>query len=426
MADKHPTARRWLSFSNSDQAILREESRGILWNALVVPGTLATYYKQGVGGYVLASRRPYVIDPRTPLLQPTSPRADPRASHKTLAHIHDDEVGDIWETGEEVQLETWSPDKWRSTVSSVLAFQTSFQTEAAEKISKYEEMLAGSGMSLDVPVHGPERLIPPYWAVHGSHDPWWQLSLDAIEQGLDEHGPGNLMPVICLRADAEVRTFVDLIQALPPGIDRVFCWRGSWDEAHATDEDVQGWTDTIDTALMAGIEVTNMYGGALSILLTGCGLAGVNHGVGYSESRNEERLGSTGAPPMRYYVPRLRQFLTVPQAQLALDHLRDVETDWDCTCAVCRDRSTILDLSIDELKLHFLLCRRQEFEAAAGDLTEAVSDLRVDAADLLERFDEGRDSTERQLFVRGEALMVWAKALEPFCGSSIPGPHTNE
>ncbi len=44
--------RRWLAFSNSDQRVLSAETHGLLWDALVVPGTLATYYKQGVGGYV--------------------------------------------------------------------------------------------------------------------------------------------------------------------------------------------------------------------------------------------------------------------------------------------------------------------------------------------------------------------------------------
>ena len=88
MADR---GTHWLAFSNSDQQILTERTQGELWDALVVPGTLATYYMQGVGGYVLATRRPFVIDPRTPLIQPAfdedRPRP-PKASHKTLAKIH--------------------------------------------------------------------------------------------------------------------------------------------------------------------------------------------------------------------------------------------------------------------------------------------------------------------------------------------------
>lgn len=415
--------RRWLSFSNSDQQILCEESRGHLWDALVVPGTLATYYKQGVGGYVLATRRPFVIDPRTPLIQPTSPRAIPRASHKSLAKIHDAAVGAAWERGQEVQLEVWTPRRWSATVKNVLDFQASFQSEAAEKIDKYEKMLEGSGMSLDMPVHGPERLIPPYWAVQGPHDPWWALTLSAIEQAAEDHGPDNLMPVICLRPTAPINNFVELIESLPEGIDRVFCWRGSWDEAKATPAEIHGWISAIDSAAMTQIAVTNMYGGALSVLLTGCGLAGVNHGVGYSESRNEERLGTTGAPPMRYYVPRLRQFLPVPQAQQALDLLDDPDESWECQCEVCADRSTIIDLRTEELKRHFLLCRRAEFAAAHEDFEDAVDSVRSDGEQLVQRFSMSDDKPEAALASRGRVLVGWADGLADVAGRWPRSPH---
>ena len=395
----------------------------MLWDALVVPGTLATYYMQGVGGYVLASRRPFVIDPRTPLIQPTSPRAVPRASHKTLAKIHDQAVGELWESGKEVQLEVWTPSRWAATVRSVLAFQASFQSAAAEKIDKYEKMLEGSGMTLDIPVHGPERLVPPYWAVHGCHDPWWSLTLQAIKQAAVEHGPRSLMPVICLRPDAPTERFIELLGELPDGIDRVFCWRGSWDESKATADDIRGWLATIDAAAMAQIEVTNMYGGALSALLTGGGLAGVNHGVGYSESRNEERLGSTGAPPMRYYVPRLRQFLPVPQAQEALDLLAEPDDDWACHCVVCRDLRTIVDLKTEDLKLHFLLCRRAELVAAAEDLQEATDAVRADGQALSERFVGAKEKAERALEARGSVLIGWADGLSDVVGPWPRSPH---
>jgi hypothetical protein len=408
--------RHWVSFSNSDQRVLCEETHGWLWDALVVPGTLATYYKQGVGGYVLASRRPFVIDPRTPLLQPSSlrPRPVPRASHETLAAIHDDEVGRIWSQGREVRLETWNPDRWESAVARVLRFQTSFESQAAEKISKYEKILREAGMELDgFPVHGPDRLIPPYWSVLDQHDQWWGLAHKAVEYAIRDHGPQRLMPVLCLGTDApSPRAFVDLLNELPEGLDRVFCWKGSWDEAHASEEDVTGWLETVDAAAMRGIEVTNMYGGALSVLMTGLGLNGVNHGVGYSESRSERRLGQTGAPPMRYYMPRLRQFLPVPQAQRALENLAEDGDDWRCDCAVCRDRSTIVDLRTEELKLHFLLCRRREFDEARSGIGEAVDALEEDGERLVERFADA-DDARQILAIRGQILVRWATALSP-------------
>ena len=304
----------WLSYSNADQSILREDTRGLFWDGLVVPGTLATYYKQGVGGYVLSRRKPFVIDPRTPLLQPvTINRVVPRASHETLAAIHDPNVASVWAAGGEVELEWWTAERWEAAVDSVLDFETNFERDAADKVAKYDAMLSEIGLSLDQPIAGPDKLIPPYWAVTGVNDPWWTLSLAAIQRATSR--TRKVMPVLCLSPPASPALFSELIEQLPSSITEVFCWRGRWDETDATAADVAGWVQKSSRGAARGMEVLNMYGGALSVYLTGLGLAGVSHGVGYSESRDERRLGQTGAPPIRYYVPRLRTFLPVPQAQ---------------------------------------------------------------------------------------------------------------
>jgi hypothetical protein len=201
-----------------------------------------------------------------------------------------------------------------------------------------------------------------------------------------------------------------LIADLPDGLDRVFCWAGSWDEARATSDDIAGWLGAIDAAAMRGVGIVNMYGGALSVLLTGVGLAGVNHGVGYSEQRSEQRLGKTGAPPMRYYVPRLRQFLPVPQAQRAIDLLVELGDDWKCGCSVCGGRTTIVDLKTHELKLHFLLSRRTEFEAAR-EFDDCLAVLRSQAEELVGYFTEP-EGYGRVLGDRGKVLLGWADALD--------------
>lgn len=406
-------ATQWLAFSNADQRILCEETRGILWDSLLVPGTLATYYKQGVGGYVLARRKPFVIDPRTPLIQTTpSPRPDPRASHKTLAAIHHPEIGTIWEEGAEVNVEMWTEGKWREAVVSVLDFQTSFEVEAAQKIDKYEAILREAGLSLDIPIHGPERLIPPYWAASRVRDQWWTLSRRAIEIAMERHAPDALMPVLCLRTGAAPDNFTELIASLPEELDRIFCWRGRWDEARASVEEIHGWLRAVDYAAERGVDIINMYGGALSVLMTGKGLAGVNHGLGYSESRSEVRLGQTGAPPMRYYVPRLKQFLPVPQAQFALERLSRDSDDWHCDCRVCGGRPSIVDMTTDDLKTHFLLCRAREYEEAR-DLTGALDRLDADAEYLL-GFGFRDDGKEDPLSIRGRAFRRWIRGLRTF------------
>lgn len=410
MADR---GRHWLSFSNSDQKVLSDQTRGELWDALVVPGTLATYYKQGVGGYVLARRKPFAIDPRTPLIQPhDDPRPEPRASHETLAGIHNEIIGRIWAELEEIPVEAWTDEIWAETVKNVLAFQTSFEDEAAEKIDKYNLMLADAGMTieLDEPIQGPEKLLPPYWAIRNVQERWWDLSRRSIELALEEHEADRVMPVICVASGVSPDLFQALIAQLPDRVEDVFCWRGSWDEAEAPVTEIDSWLNLIDAAAMRDLRIHNMYGGALSVLMTGLGLAGVNHGVGYSEYRDEKRLSQTGAPPMRYYVPRLRQFYPVPTAQRLVEQLGE---DWACECAICAGRPSVVGLRTEQLKVHFLLCREREFEAAAEDLKAEVARLDDDAQILLDEYAAEEPANDRRpLGSRGRALARWVEALK--------------
>lgn len=372
----------WLGYSHSDQALLRDPALEATWTGLVVPGTLATFYYGGTGGFVLAQRDPYVIDPRTPLLQTIEvKRPAPRASHLKLLEIHDPEAADWWPS-EEIPLAYWRDGRWANVVQSVLDFQGAYAEKAAEKISKYERLKAEArGES---PRHGADRLpplafVPPYWAVRDTSDPWWALSLEAIEQAT-ETVEGEVRPILALTESADIEGFARLIEDLPESIEHVFCWRGSWDETDATRDDVQGWVNAIEAGQEQGVRLTNLYGGYLSVLMTQLGLGGLSHGVGYSERRDVRRLGETGAPPVRYYVPAVHSFLTVPAAQPLIDHL---PSDWSCTCDVCvevhdRGRPVIAQLSPAERKRHFLLARSTELQAVAADgLGTSITSMRA-------------------------------------------------
>ncbi|MDP1849741.1 MAG: hypothetical protein Q8K79_18280 [Solirubrobacteraceae bacterium] len=413
----------WLSYSSSDQAVLRDRDRGVLWDRLVVPATLATYYKQGTGGFVLELRRPFVIDPRTPIIQPidvTRP-PDPKPSHKSLAAIHDPDVCEIWAPGplgpgQEVPLEFWTADRWTSAVNRVLRFQHEFEWQASEKRDKYAAMLREVGYDLDAPVEGPWRLIPPYWAVGHIDDGWWALCRQAVEQGHEFARNHNreLVPILCITHEADPDLLGEMIARLPRGLDQVLCWRGGWDETLATSADVLSWQKTIEIGGERGVAVHNLYGGALSVAMIGLGLAGVNHGIGYSESRDERRLAQTGAPPMRYYMPTLREFQTVPTAQLSLSELG---ADHWCRCPVCVDLAgEVLRMSNEELKAHFLHCRAREF-AAADDLRANIDDFERVAEELYARFTPAQDREDEPdpfsyLFERANVLRNWAAALE--------------
>ena len=368
----------WLSYSHSDQALLRDPGLEAAWDALVVPGTLATFYFAGTGGFVLTRDRPYVIDPRTPLLQTIDvSRPDPKKSHLALAAIHDPEVPSFW-PDREISLAFWQDGRWPDVVNRVIDFQESYSQSATAKVDKYAALLReATGRSLAIDPKPPHQIVPPYWAVTGDDDPWWDLSLEAIEIALERCGPARVMPILTLDKDAPISAFEDLINTLPDDCERAFCWRGAWDESTATVEDIHDWIGVARLGEAVALDVTNLYGGYLSVLLTGLGLSGLNHGVGYSEQRDVRRLGATGSPPTRYYVPALRSFVSMANAQPVIDTL---PAEWACSCHVCQDVvvggvPVVNTLSVEDLKRHFLICRSRELQRVASDLDSELDQL---------------------------------------------------
>jgi hypothetical protein len=399
----------WLSYSHADQALLRDPTLEEAWDALVVPGTLATFYLAGTGGFVLTRGRPYIIDPRTPLLQTIEvARPEPKKSHLALAAIHDPEVPGIWPE-REIPIEFWQPDRWTSTVERVIEFQQRYSSTASAKVDKYTQLLQqATGRTLDINPKPPHRIVPPYWAVTGIDDTWWDLSKRAIELTLDRCDPSRVMPILTLTKDTPIAVFRDLIGDLPDDCEAVFCWRGAWDEAAATEEDIAQWHEAVVYGHSVGVELTNLYGGFLSVLLTGLGLDGLNHGVGYSEQRDVRRLGATGAPPTRYYMPALRAFVSMANAQPIIDAL---PPEWACTCRVCRSVAVggvpVVDtLSVEDLKRHFLLCRQREFRRVGTNLDSELAQLH-EIADWLESHELHRIVPE----VMGRRLALWASTV---------------
>jgi hypothetical protein len=401
--------RHSLSYTHSDQALLRDPALDPCWDGLVVPGTLATFYFEGTGGFVLTRRVPYVIDPRTPLLQTIEiARAEPKASHLKLAAIHDEDVVETWPEAE-IPRTHWEDGRWPEVVKNVLDFQDSYSSTATAKVDKYNALLAAAGRRVvEADPEDPLRLVPPYWAVAGTNDPWWALAREAIEIGLDEY-PGRLLPILAIGNDVAIDTLAALIADLPDGCTDVFCWASKWNESDAGRDDVDAWLDAVETGRGRGINVSNLYGGYLSVLMLGKGLTGLNHGVGYSESRDSRRLSATGAPPTRYYHPALREFLTVPNAQPIIDYL---PVRWACDCAVCQQvagadgRPQVGRLNPEGLKRHFLMARHREIERVDASLDAELDDAQEVGEWVVEN--------EQQPFLpasHGERLVKWVDAI---------------
>src|SRR5205823_1445919 len=106
------------------------------------------------------------------------------------------------------------------------------------------------------------------------------------------------------------------------------------------------------------LDVYNMYGGYLSLLLHHFGLAGVASGLGYSESRRARDLRRGGGPVSPgYYLPLVHSL--VPQ-RLA-DEVVNVAGDAAaCRCYPCEKAGAVQRLDDDGLMLHYLLAKDSE------------------------------------------------------------------
>jgi hypothetical protein len=142
--------------------------------------------------------------------------------------------------------------------------------------------------------------------------------------------------------------------------------------------------------------------------------------IGLVTDRRERRLTETGAPAMRYYLPGLRFFLGVPEAQQATNELiAALGDDHRCPCSICREHDwNLLELNNDELKAHFLTMRAAELRDAQADITGQVAAVEALGAQLTSRFapapDEDEDAiskTEKVLAARGGVLSAWASFL---------------
>lgn len=125
----------------------------------------------------------------------------------------------------------------------------------------------------------------------------------------------------------------------------------------------------IQSATARGQSIFALYGGFFSVLLHRFGLEGSSHGVGYGEHRDHVELPSSGAPPARYYVPRLHRYIGVDIAGAIWEQAPDLV---ECFCPECEGRSPT-SLSYHQLMRHSVRVRADEIDSWSHLPTAEVS-----------------------------------------------------
>jgi hypothetical protein len=397
----------YLSYGSTDQQTVRDLAPE--FDGLVVPGTIAAFQAEGTKGFVLSlsarSSDPYMIDSRFPLFQ--NQLRSPKKSHLMLA--------DVFGTPELVRSERLpTPADFTTDLVDTIAqrwieFNIGFDDVKLKTFDKYAARL--NEPVLPENRQKPAAILPPYTMVGDRSDGWggvsdrlWDASVSfATSKGIDV----PLRRVIA----ATTATVWDQL-ASGADYEDVVAWISDLEEFRPESEpELMAYGDAIRNASKRGQRVFALYGGFFSVLLARYGLAGSSHGIGFGEHRDYIELPSSGAPPARYYVPRLHKYIPVDVAQLLWLQFPTLVA---CECEECSGTAPA-SLDYHALMRHSVRARNREIATWAPMPTaEAVLLLQND-------FREFRDAISRLVAPQNVAkraedmyrhLPMWARILK--------------
>lgn len=363
-----------VAYGNAEQRFFR--MHGSLFDVVTLPGTVATFFRQGAGGFVLALQKPYFIDPRTSVLQSQfreEGRDEPR--HVRLAEIHGPTIREIFRHRalEESDL---SEELLEETLDAVMDFQTHYAEESSQKLDQYRRLL---GQNTDTAPLAPEWLTPPYFRAYSYDDAFYEASLTLARAAANRSLGLPVVPIICVRKqclnDATITAIADDWRE---GFPARLLWVDKLDGYRDGVPDLVAFLKLVGAFSERGVKVLNLFGDYFSVMAMKVGLSGVGHGVGYGESRAAFTRGG-GMPAERYYVPALHRFYPRQDAEILM--MRVGDTSLLCHCSACAShiedgvvRTSLM--SREDLLSHFLMARRDEIEhCEATDLGDLLDEL---------------------------------------------------
>lgn len=388
LAEGMASARPTVMFAYDGQrrstlAMLRD-----LVDAVVVPGTVATFHHQAVPAVLWQLNRAYVIDPRTPLFQFGEGSA-PKPSALTLARAYGEEF--LARVHRRARVMTMTPDEWCAAAASWAAFQREYAPRGQ--------------FSFNPP---PAAIVPLYLMSDASLGLEWELSLAmvrATKRAVDDQA---VWGVAALRSRDRTDPYVGALDAmlarLSEHVDTVLVWLDA-----CVEHDLQARAVASLAELAARhrhLTIHSLYGGYLSLLRHPFGWAGTSSGIGYSESRAAAKLADSGSgtSPPRYYLPLVHAFTTPAVAEAFIRRAGQIA---ECGCSTClsvADGVAVSNLNGEQLAQHYVQARDLERRRVMTDpLPRLIADLR-DAHRI-------SDDVGIEKMPRGH-LSEWASGLE--------------
>lgn len=391
----------YLSYGATDQRTVRELTDA--FDGLIVPGTVAAFQREGTGGFVLSLSAtqagiPYVIDSRFPLFQQALPA--PKKSHQALAELLLD--ADLVSAAPPVPAD-FNEQRLERIARRWVDFNEVYDTQQSAKFDKYARLLEEPVAPLNA--QGPVRILAPYFIARSPDDPWWRHSVRLFEL-TGRHA--QQLEVIRVVACEEPWALAPLLNEVPD--ERVAVWVSDLDEIGTAPAALATYGLAVASAHRRGTRSFGLYGGFFGLLLSGVGLGGASHGVGYGEYRAWLELPQSGPPPARYYLPRTHRYVAQDLAFTMWSASPDLTR---CSCRICQGGAP--PDNYHDLMQHSVLARTSEIRHWAGLRPADAAEQLVDEHDAFER-DVHQAALPRPL--RGPAnrsfehLPRWIAALE--------------
>lgn len=361
----------FLSYGSTDQQTVRDLAR--YYSGLLVPGTVAAFQAEGTKGFVLSlsarSTEPYMIDSRFPLFQ--NELRTPKKSHLMLADVFGSP--ELVQRSEPLRPHDFNPSLVERISSRWVDFNVNFDDVKSKTFDKYASRLNEEVLPQNR--RGPSWVLPPYAMVSHLDDGWLRVS-DDIWDASNSYANTRRISTPLRRVVAATSAEVWDACAAHVQSEDLIAWVDNLEEFPAESrEELFHYGNALLNAKARGQSVFALYGGFFSVLLARCGLIGSSHGIGFGEHRHYIELPSSGAPPARYYVPKLHRYISVDLAQVLWAQFRDLVI---CDCSECADTSPIA-LDYHALMRHSVRARYQEISDWVSKPTaQTIADLRAE------------------------------------------------
>ena len=399
-----------LAYGHSNQTTFRDSSIQGAYDAIAVPGTIATYYQQATGGFVLALRRPYFIDPRTPLFQQDLQNEQIRASFYTLSCAHGPKIEIAVDRAGRGLARLWADIRStydeKEAALSWLDYQRGYVGGSSQKLQHYEKLV---GRTLGNPQQ-PAFYTNPYWMADGVNSPEWTMTYRTIvEMHRLLRDDESIVPIVTTKrvGNQAWHALDHMIESVceMDGVNTVLVWIDGFRELEESVDQLRALKELVLDKASKGIQIGMLYGGYFSVALGKSGLWAFGNGVGYSESRSFPELPSTGAPPPRYYLYGLHRYI---QPDIASRLLRNDPSGRLQMPVQLRHHFANQDptaLSYHELMTHFVLSRGAEIKQSSGF---SIFDLRKELTDTANYIDA---NPLLSALVSTDHLRSWSLAL---------------